>query len=101
MASDKEDELERRQAFRLDMEKELVDITWTNEAGQELIKKIVCVDFSKGGLKLDCDQSIPVNTEVMVKFHAAAQNSQMLAGKIIRCVEQDHGWFELVIKLQE
>jgi hypothetical protein len=91
---------ERRQSFRLDMEKELVDLTWINGSGQEINKKIVCVDFSKGGLKLDCDQSIQINTEVTVRFKAAA-NSQILKGKVIRCIEQDNGWFELALRLND
>ena len=92
---------ERRQSFRLDMEKELVDLTWAHDSGQEVNKKIVCVDFSKGGLKLDCDQSIPINTEVTVRFKAAAANSQILNGKVIRCIEQDNGWFELALRLDD
>jgi c-di-GMP-binding flagellar brake protein YcgR len=96
-----QDGIERRQSFRLDMEKELVDLTWTNEAGREVNKKIVCVDFSKGGLKLDCDQSVPINTEVTIRFKAAATNSQILKGKIIRCIEQDTGWFELALRLND
>ncbi len=50
-------EADRRQSFRLDMEKELVDIVWTGTDGIERNKKIVCLDFSRGGLKLDCDQA--------------------------------------------
>ena len=46
------DEMERRKSFRLDMEKELVDITWTDESGQLRSKKIACLDFGRGGLKL-------------------------------------------------
>ncbi|MDO6445306.1 PilZ domain-containing protein [Colwellia sp. 1_MG-2023] len=92
---------ERRKSFRLDMEKELVDITWTHDSGQEINKKIVCVDFSKGGLKLDCDQSIPINTEVTIRFKAAAANCQILKGKVIRCLEQENGWFELALKLNQ
>jgi hypothetical protein len=37
------------------MEKEFVDIIWKDESGQEKSKKIVCLDFGRGGLKLDCD----------------------------------------------
>jgi c-di-GMP-binding flagellar brake protein YcgR len=92
---------ERRKSFRLDMEKELVDITWTHDSGQEINKKIVCVDFSKGGLKLDCDQNIAVNTEVTIRFKAAAENCQILQGRVIRCLEQDNGWFEVALKLNQ
>jgi c-di-GMP-binding flagellar brake protein YcgR len=99
MADDSEKNSERRQSFRLDMEKEFVDILWKNEAGQETNKKIICIDFSKGGLKLDCDQSIPINTQVTIRFKAAAANNQVLSGKIIRCLKQDTGWFELAVQL--
>ncbi len=96
-----EENNERRQFFRLDMEKELVDIIWTNSAGQKNCKKIVCVDFSKGGLKLDCDQSIPLHTDVIVRFKGAAENSQIIKGKIVRCLAKDTGWFELAIQLSD
>ncbi|GHF89164.1 PilZ domain-containing protein [Thalassotalea marina] len=92
---------ERRQAMRLDMEKELIDIHWTNEQGQVINKKIACLDFSKGGLKLDCDQAIPLDTETTVVFQAAAKNSQQLKGKVIRCIQQDNGWFEIALRLDE
>ena len=101
MADDNEKDAERRQSFRLDMEKELVDISWENEIGQTINKKIVCVDFSKGGLKLDCDQSIPINTQVTIRFRAAATNNQIITGKIIRCLKQNTGWFELAVKLDD
>ena len=99
MTEDKEENVDRRQSFRLDMEKELVDISWTDEQGQTVTKKIVCVDFSKGGLKLDCDRAIPVNTEVMVTFQQAAPHSQQLPGRVIRCIQQPNGWFELALSL--
>ncbi|WP_206482940.1 PilZ domain-containing protein [Thalassotalea sp. G2M2-11] len=96
---DDQDYTERRRAFRLDMEKELVDIVWHNDQGQEIKKKIVCVDFSKGGLKLDCDQAIPLNTDVKVVFQGAAPQSQELPGRVIRCIQQPNGWFEVALSL--
>ena len=93
------EESERRKFFRLDMEKELVDIIWINDQQQQLQRKITCLDFSRGGLKLDCDQSIPLHTEVTVVFKAANPNSQNLYGKIIRCIEQPNGYFELALRL--
>lgn len=101
MVDDDHDNVERRQSFRLDMEKELVDITWVNESGKSVTKKIVCVDFSRGGLKLDCDQAIALHTEVTVIFKAAAQQSQKLHGQIIRCIEQSNGWFEIALRLND
>ena len=93
--------IERRQAFRLDMEKELVDIVWQNTSGDEQRRKIVCVDFSKSGLKLDCDQEIAVQTEVKIHFKAANKNSQLLHGRIIRCQQQVNGWYEIALRLND
>lgn len=90
---------ERRQSFRLDMEKEPVNITWFDQIGQEFNKKIACIDFSKGGLKLSCDQSIAIHTEVTVVFKAAAANSQILNGRVIRCLNTQESTFEIALKL--
>lgn len=96
-----EQQSDRRKAMRLDMEKELIDIQWTNEQGKKLTKKIACLDFSKGGLRLDCDQAIPLDTHTTVVFQAAAKNSQQLSGRVIRCIQQDNGWFEIALRLDE
>lgn len=96
-----ESELERRSSFRLDMENELVDMIWTDENGQERTKKIVCLDFARGGLKLNCDICLPVQTAVTVFFKSANANSQKLFGKVLRCVKQDNGWFEIALILDK
>lgn len=90
---------ERRQSFRLDMEKELVDILWENESKQQVQRKITCLDFSRGGLKLDCDHAIPLHTEVTIIFKVANPNCQNLHGKVIRCIKQGNGYFELALRL--
>jgi len=92
---------ERRLAFRLDMEKEIVDIIWTDENGQERTKKIACLDFARGGLKLDCDISLPVQTSVTVMFKSANANHQKLCGKVLRSIKQDNGWFEIALTLDK
>ena len=94
-------DLERRRSFRLDMEKELVDILWTDENGQERSKKIICLDFSRGGLKLDCDIDLPVQTAVTVFFKSANANNQKLFGKVLRCIKQDNGWFEIALVIDK
>jgi len=81
------------------MEKELVDIFWVDEKGQENTKKIACLDFARGGLRVDCDQPLPVNTDVTVIFKSANAKNQKLNGKVLRCVKQDSGWFELALIL--
>lgn len=99
MTANNFDSQERRKAFRIDMEKELVDIIWTDAQGQENRKKIACLDFSKGGLKLDCDIALPMQTQVTVVFKSADSNNQKLFGKVLRCIKQDNGWFEVVLTL--
>lgn len=90
-------DLDRRGSFRLDMEKELVDIMWADEKGQERTKKIICVDFARGGLKLDCDIALPVQTAVTVIFKSANPNNQKLFCKVLRCIKQESGWFEIAL----
>mgnify|MGYP000317680119 CR=1 FL=1 len=101
MNDNSDDDSERRSSFRLDMEKELVDIIWTDESGQERTKKIICLDFARGGLKLDCDITLPVKTEVTVLFKSASSNNQKLFGKVLRCIKQDNGWFEIALILDQ
>ncbi len=99
MTESSNNEVDRRQSFRLDMEKELVDITWIDESGQARTKKIACLDFAKGGLKVDCDQDIPVSTAVTVVFKSANPSSQKLEAKVLRCIKQPTGWFEIALSL--
>ncbi|MGL1957666.1 MAG: PilZ domain-containing protein [Colwellia sp.] len=94
------DEEDRRKSFRLDMEKELVDIVWTDEIGQEITKKIACLDFARGGLRIDCDQALPLNTQVTITFKSASANSQNLYGSVLRCIKQSNGWFEIALRLE-
>lgn len=101
MSETTDNEEDRRQSFRLDMEKELVDIVWNDADGVERQKKIACLDFSRGGLKLDCDQSIELQTPATIVFKSASPNSQKLYGRVIRCIKQDNGWFEIALRLDE
>jgi len=101
MTDKSDEEMERRRSFRLDMEKELVDIIWTDEHGHEYQKKIACLDFSRGGLRMDCDQPIDVSAEVTIVFKAANLNSQRLYGRVIRCSKQENGWFEIALRLND
>ncbi|MCJ8293606.1 MAG: PilZ domain-containing protein [Colwellia sp.] len=101
MADSNSEEMERRTSFRLDMEKELVDIVWSDEKGKEHNKKIACLDFARGGLKLDCDESLPVNTAVTVVFKSANAGHQKLYGKVLRSIKQENGWFEIALVLDK
>ena len=101
MTDSSDEEMERRRSFRLDMEKELVDIVWTDDKGQQHNKKIACLDFARGGLKLDCDEALPVNTAVTVIFKTASASNQKLYGKVLRSIKQENGWFEIALVLDK
>jgi c-di-GMP-binding flagellar brake protein YcgR len=90
---------ERRQNFRIDMEEELIDIIWQDETGKEAKRKITCLDFSRGGVRADCDIELPKNAVVTVIFQAAAPSSQRLQGKVIRCIKRDDSFYEIALKL--
>lgn len=92
---------ERRRSFRLDMEKELIDIVWTDSDNIKHQKKIACLDFSRGGLKIDCDQAIELQSPATVIFKSANPNSQKLYGRVVRCIKQDNGWFEIALRLDD
>jgi len=96
-----ENNVERRQAFRLDMEKELVDIIWINEQQEQQQRKITCLDFSRNGLKLDCDHAIPLQTPATIIFKIANANSQNLHGTVIRCIKQANGYFEIAMRISD
>ncbi len=95
------EEVERRRSIRLDMEKTLVDIVWTDDNGTERYKKIACLDFARGGVKLDCDEPLLLNTAVTVAFKTANASSQKLFAKVIRCTKQKSGWFEIALMLEQ
>jgi len=95
--AEKKEGIERRKSFRLDMEKELIDIAWQNDLGIEQHKKLVCLDFSRGGVKLDSDMEIPVNTPIKATFKQKHPKSQHIEGKVLRCVQQKNGWFEIAL----
>lgn len=97
--SSMQDSNERRQFFRIDMEEELVDIIWQDQAGEEQRKKISCLDFSRGGVRLNCEQEIPVNTNVTVIFQAADPSSQRLFGSVLRCIAQEDGSYQVALRL--
>lgn len=100
MTDSSDHEIERRQHFRLDMEKELVDICWLDEQGKELRKKVACRDFSRGGLRIDSDIEMAEGLPVIVIFKVNTVGSQSLKGTVLRCMQQDNGWYEIAFQLE-
>jgi len=101
MAEDSSADIDRRKSFRLDMEKEIVDISWIDESNKQRVKKTACLDFSRGGLRLDCDQLLPETTKIMVQFRSAENNSKKLYASVLRCEKQANGWYEIALLLDE
>lgn len=99
MNEDDYQNIERRQSFRLDMEKEFVGLQWQDDNNQLVTKKVICLDFSKGGMKLDSDQSIAVDTPVTIVIKPNESQSRNLSGKVIRCTQQDNGWYLIALRL--
>jgi len=100
MTESSDHEIERRQHFRLDMEKELVDIFWLDEQGEERRKKVACRDFSRGGLRIDSDIEMAEDLAVIVTFKVNTVGSQSLKGKVLRCTPQQNGWYEIAFQLE-
>ncbi|SET20556.1 PilZ domain-containing protein [Thalassotalea agarivorans] len=101
MTDSSNEDVERRQSIRLDMEKEIVDIQWTDENNNTRMKKVACVDISRAGIKLDCDQDIPLETRVQVTLKPNTDGSQELGGTVARCIQQDNGWFDIALAWDE
>ncbi|MGB0937693.1 MAG: PilZ domain-containing protein [Colwellia sp.] len=101
MTEEESGEQERRQAFRIEMENEIIDISWETTPGELVTRRIACIDFSRGGLKVNCDAAIETDTFVTIVFRAAHENSQKLTGKVLRCLKQNNGWYEVGIQLDK
>lgn len=97
MAQGDNEVVERRSAIRLDMEKTLVDISWCDEQAQVRNKKVICVDFSRQGIKLDSDQALTLDSQVSIVIDRDDPLCLCLNGKVIRCIKQANGWFEIAL----
>ena len=94
-------EIERRQSYRLDMEKELVSVSWTDDAGREWQKTLACLDFSRGGVRVDCDMAIAEDSQVSLTFKANTPEQQTFQCRVLRCIEQPNGWYEIAFALAD
>ncbi|TLU67634.1 PilZ domain-containing protein [Thalassotalea litorea] len=90
---------ERRQYFRIDMEYETVDLLWRDEEGQAHKVKSVCLDFSRGGLRIEHEFAITEDTEVSICFQADHPESQTLVAKVVRCIELTGNRFSIGLQM--
>jgi hypothetical protein len=89
---------ERRSSARLDMEKQMVSIKWTDANKQSQKRLVTCMDVSRGGLKLELEVAIPVDSLVEVQLTPENLSPQTFQAKVIRCAQLEHGWFNIGLK---
>jgi hypothetical protein len=94
-------EHDRRQSFRIDMEKELIDLMWCNDQGQQQQLQLTCLDFSRGGVRVECEQMIALDTEVTVIFNATHPNARKLVASVLRCQPTTTGTFEIALRMAD
>ena len=87
--------VERRNSKRLDMEKQLITISWIETTGSTVVREVTCVDVSNGGLQVELDKPLPIDTTVVVIFNPNHPQCQSYETRVLRSVLQEHGWFNI------
>lgn len=85
---------DRRASLRLDMEKQQVSVTWS-EDGAVRQKELTCFDVSGGGFSLEMEFPLPVGTEVVVCFQVDSPDAKRFEAKVLRVCQLEHGWFTI------
>lgn len=88
--------IELRQSIRLDMEKELIELSWTTKDGTHISRNAMCIDVSNGGLKVNIDRPIELDTHVKVVFKDKLGGSNIMYAKVIR-ETLVHDWFDVAM----
>nr|WP_224745845.1 PilZ domain-containing protein [Neiella litorisoli] len=86
--------MDRRQSLRLDMEKHLIELSWTEQTS-EITRTVMCFDVSGGGLQVEMDRPLSLDTAVKVKFSPSEPISKQFEAKVIRVTKTESGWFNL------
>ena len=87
--------LDRRSSVRLDMEKQLVAISWIDDNGTTVSRDVMCIDVSNGGLQIELERPLTIGITVIVVFNPNEKNFQSHETKVLRSVQQEHGWFNI------
>jgi hypothetical protein len=86
-------ELERRKSLRLDMENELVALFWEDDGGYNLSKRVVCIDVCNGGISINSDSPMKISKVIEVVLNPRDADSPKRKARILRCIEQETGWY--------
>jgi c-di-GMP-binding flagellar brake protein YcgR len=92
-----EQSIDRRRSLRIDMEQELIDIYWSDDQGNEQHQQLNCLDFSRGGIRIQSNQALAIHTPVTVVFNQAHPNSQKLQTKVLRCEQDQYGVYQIAL----
>ena len=92
---------ERRSSARLDMEKQIVSVSWIDEHKKSHRHSVVCSDVSRGGLKLEITEPIALDDYVDVQLTPDDVSAKTFRAKVVRCIELKAGLFELGLKFTE
>lgn len=85
---------ERRESARLDMEKQIVSVTWEQD-GKWVARDVMCFDVSRGGFQIEMEQPIPVGSLVKVLFLPHQPQCKTFEAKVLRITRCEHGWFNI------
>ena len=86
---------DRRSSLRLDMEKQLITVSWQGDNDRQYIRDVMCLDISKGGIKFSIERDIEVDTKVKVQFKSNLIESKIFVARVLRSIKQDHGWYDI------
>lgn len=93
--SETAEQMERRRSLRLDMEQELVTIQWLDQLGNEHLEQMVCIDICNGGIAIESNTILSVESTVDVIINPGDTQSPKHTAQIIRCNEQPSGCFHI------
>lgn len=100
MSNLKKQTIERRKNFRIDMENETIDLIWKDTDGKSYKVQSVCVDFSKGGMKVENEFAILPNTKVSFRFQSEHPDSIALRAKVVRCTKMGDKRYSIGFKIK-
>ncbi|GIU47743.1 pilus assembly protein PilZ [Shewanella sairae] len=82
------------------MESETVSIAIQSEV--DVITKpsdALCIDLSRKGALLQCQQAMPLGTLIAVTFNAGRDNQNTVKGQVCRCITVDKQKFNVALQL--
>ncbi|MFC3092764.1 PilZ domain-containing protein [Alteromonas sediminis] len=86
---------DRRASARLDMEQEVISLSWTDENNQRHEHSVVCSDVSRGGLKLLLPEPLQVDSIVDVQLTPDNVSAKAFNATVVRCIQRQTNEFEI------